>query len=71
MNGNEYDVVPLNSNKKGIKIIRFGASSLNDSYAKSINETIKSASLKITIDTPDSCTTPFLSNLKVCLGEEA
>ena len=71
VNGNEYDVVPLNSNKKGIKIIRFGASSLNDSYAKSINETIKSASLKITIDTPDSCTTPFLSNLKVCLGEEA
>lgn len=70
VNGNEYDVVPLNSNKKGVKVIRFGASSLNDIYAKSINETIKSASLKITIDTPDSCTTPFLSNLKVCLGEE-
>lgn len=71
INGEEYDVVPLNSNKEGIKVIRFGASSLNDSYAESIDETIKSASLSIVIDVPDTTTSPFLSNLKICLGEEA
>ena len=69
VNEKEYDVVPINSNKKGVKVIRFGASPLNNEYEKNISETIKQASLKIEIKACDSgSSTPFLSNLKICLG---
>lgn len=69
VNGTEYNVVPLNSNKSGTKIIRYGSNLHNEEYVTTINETIKSASLQITIKAPTSQCTPFLSNLKVCIGD--
>ena len=68
VNGIDYDVVPINSNKEGTKVIRIASSANKDSNSRYINETIKSASLHVLIDIPDSASTPYLSNLKICLG---
>jgi len=71
VNGIDYDVVPVNSNRKGIKVIRFSDYSVGDDYIVHINETIKSARLKVRIDTNGDGGTPYISNLKVCCGKVA
>ena len=40
-----------------------------DTYAEHIGESIKSASLSIIINTPNSYTTPYVSNVKICYGK--
>ncbi len=72
INGVEHKVVPINSNKEGVKVIRHvdGMSSF-DNYAEYIQESIKSAKLSIIINTPDSSTTPYISNVKICYGKAA
>jgi hypothetical protein len=70
VNGSEYSVVPINSQREGTKMIRYSDYSVGDSYVKHLSETIKSAKLKVTIYTKNS-TTPYLSNLKVCFGKVA
>lgn len=71
VNGKEYNVVPVNSNKQGTKIIRCAEYLAADSYVKHINESIKSAYLKITMRTPNTSCSPYLSNLKICFGKAA
>ena len=71
VNGQEYDIVPLNSHKPGTKVIRSAEYLAADSYVKHINESIKSAYLKITMQTPEKSSSPYLSNLKICLGKAA
>lgn len=70
INGEDYDMVPINSNKEGIKVIRYsnGISS-TDSYVKYIKEPIKTAKLNIVLTTPDNNITPYISNLKICYGK--
>lgn len=70
INGEDYDIVPINSNKDGIKVIRtLDNNIVSDSYVKYINENIKSAKLSIVIETPYNNITPYISNLKVCYGK--
>ena len=69
INGVDHEIVPINSNRKGSKVIRL--TSLPDSYADHISESIKSAKLRVMISTPAKNVTPFLSNLKVCYGKAA
>lgn len=69
VNGIDYNIVPINSNKEGIKVIRSSKLVSLDTYAEHINESIKSASLSIIINTPDSYTTPYVSNVKICYGK--
>ena len=65
-------MVPLNSDRdNGYKIIRFTGHSSQDSYAQEIFESIKTARLTVKIYTEDKAYTPYLSNLKICYGEEA
>lgn len=71
INGIDYDIVPINSNKEGIKVIRSSTLMSLDDYAKHINESIKSAKLTIVINTPDQYTTPYISNVKICYGKAA
>ena len=69
INGIDYNIVPINSNKEGIKVIRSSKLMSLDTYAEHIGESIKSASLSIIINTPDSYTTPYVSNVKICYGK--
>ena len=69
VNGKDYEVVPINSNAAGTKVIRFSNYTVNDSYVEHLKETIKSASLKVIIHAAQDGSTPYINNLKVCLGK--
>lgn len=69
VNGIDYDVVPINSNRDGVKMIRFSDYTVNDSYIEHLKEPIKSATLKVLINPTPGGETPYLSNLKVCIGK--
>lgn len=67
INGIRYDVVPINSQRSGIKIIKTSDISVSDHSIKRIEEPIVSAVLSVTIKSPNIYETPFLSGIKVCL----
>lgn len=69
VNGINYDVVPINSQRAGVKIIKTSNYSLADVSIKHIDESIKSASLTVVIVSPNEAETPYLSNIKVCFGK--
>lgn len=73
INGDEQEVVPVNSDKEGIKIIKFSetdSSPTLDSWIKTIKETIKTVQIKAVIETPNDNETPYIGNLKLCLEKE-
>lgn len=69
INGISYEVVPINSNLNGTKVIRFSGGNSNSVYTKLINEVIKSARLVITFSNKSTCT-PYINNLKILIGGE-
>ena len=69
VNGTDYEIVPVNSHKAGIKIIRHSNYSIVDDYTVRITEPIKSATLTIKLITPDQSYSPYVSNVKVCVGK--
>lgn len=69
VNGKDYEVVPVNSHKAGVKIIRYSNYSIADNYTYHIDEPIKSAKLTIKLSTPDKSYSPYVSNIKVCIGK--
>lgn len=69
VNGIDYNVVPINSNRTGTKMIRFSDYTVNDSYITHLKEPIKSATLKVLISPTPAGETPFISNLKICIGK--
>lgn len=69
VNEKEYEIVPVNSHKIGTKIIRYSNYTFTENYTIHIKEPIKSARLKVRFLTPNESYTPYLSNLKVCLGK--
>jgi hypothetical protein len=68
INGTEYEIVPINSDKNGKKIIRTTQYDSSPEYVEYLNEDIKSASLSITIKTLNGYATPFISNIKLLVG---
>ena len=72
INGTEYEIIPINSKEDGIKLIKFSETenTINQNYVQNITETIKSAKIKIIIKTYNTTETPFISNLKLCLGKD-
>lgn len=72
INGTEHEVVPVNSGKDGIKIIKFSkdSSSENNTYINTISESIKSAKIKIAISKASDKESPYIGNIKLCLGKE-
>lgn len=71
LNGVDHEVVPLNSYKNGIKIVRCMTHSILDSYVERMDEPIKSAKLTIIMKTQNGVSSPYVSNIKVCLGKAA
>jgi hypothetical protein len=69
INGKDYEVVPINSHKAGTKIIRYSNYSIADNYTYHVGEPIKSAKLTVKINTPDPSYSPYVSNIKVCIGK--
>ena len=69
VNGNDYKVNPVNSHEDGIKIVRFSQGKIPNKYTKYIGEKIQSAYLTIKIR-PYKGLTPYISNLKILLGDE-
>lgn len=69
INGVEYDIVPINCHRNGIKVIRYSGFSITEDYTQHIGEPIKSAKLAIKINTPDTSISPYISNIKVCIGK--
>ena len=68
VNDKDYDIVPINSNKIGTKVVRMANYSEADNYVTHINESIKTAKLKVIISTYNDAT-PYLTNLKICYGQ--
>lgn len=68
INGEEYEVQPINSNRNGKKIIRMSAQNYKSDHIIYLNETIKSAKLKIVIDPTNQDITPYISDVKILYG---
>jgi hypothetical protein len=68
--GQEYKVVPINTGRTGISIIRYSEEeiSLSDN-TQLIHETIKTVGLKLIIKPYNKKETPYVSNLKLCIGK--
>ena len=69
INGTDYDITPINSYRTGKKIYRCTEHSYLDSYVQKLPENIKSATLTVIIQTPEEQSSPYITNLKVCLGK--
>lgn len=69
INGEDYDVVPINSHANGIKVIRFSQGKSSPEYTKYIGEEIKSAILTIKFKGKNNVA-PYINNLKILLGGE-
>ena len=70
INGQEYPIVPANSGKNGIMIIKYSEETLSaNSNTALIHETIKSVRVKITLRPFAGTETPHVSNLKLCIGK--
>ena len=68
VNGEQHQIVPINSNKQGLKIIKANTYSPDDNYSLNLEESIKSAVLEIRISTEDIRETPYISSLKIVTG---
>ena len=69
INGVDYEILPINSYKNGIKMIRFSQGKMPTEYTKYIGEKITSAYLTVSIKSKNKIT-PYINNLKVLLGGE-
>ena len=69
VNGAEYKIVPINSQRDGIKIIKCSDVPMDKYYAVYIKEPIQTAYLTIKITTPNDYETPYVSQMKLLLGE--
>jgi hypothetical protein len=69
INGIDYEVVPINSNSNGIKIIRFSGGKSSSIYTQLISEKIHSAYLNIIYDNAADVS-PIVNNIKILIGGE-
>lgn len=68
VNGVDHEVVPINSERNGKKVVRTSESNSSADYVDYISEPVKSAFLTITIMAPNTTETPYISNLKILMG---
>ena len=66
VNGTEREIVPLNSHKEGIKIIRTGEEAGIVGHTQYITEPIQDASLRILIWAANETQIPHLGQIKIC-----
>lgn len=73
VNGKEHEIVPANSGKSGIRLIKYSEVSnpaTKVDGVELIEETIKDARIRISIKGYNDLETPYVSNLKLCLGKD-
>jgi hypothetical protein len=68
VNGIDYEIEPINSQRPGKKIIRHSELQADQPYAVYIKESIKSAYLTIIVHSHGATETPYLSNIKILYG---
>ena len=68
VNGQPYQVEPINSDKTGTKLLSYTDYQYKNENVVYLEEPIKSAQLVITIKTGDTYSTPYVGNVKICLG---
>lgn len=68
LNGKEYQVEPINSNRDGKKIAKMSSQAYGSEYAIYLNEKIKSAKLKIVANVANTNITPYISDIKILIG---
>ena len=71
VNGTEYLVQPINSQKDGVKIIKLNKYGSQEASVQLLDETIKTASLRIVLLAASEEETPYLSNVKICYGRQS
>ncbi|WP_312339139.1 hypothetical protein [Anaerospora hongkongensis] len=69
INGIDHEITPINSQQNGVKIVKTSDYVSIDSTIKHINESVKNAILTVVITAPNGVETPYVSNIKVCLGK--
>lgn len=70
INGIDYDIIPINSNHNGKKVIRITNMAIPAEHVHYISENIKSATLTIDVKTTDKNITPYISDIKILVGGE-
>ena len=69
VNGEDYDVIPINVVGSGKKILRYSQGKSKTEYTEILSEPIKSAYLTVKM-TGKADLTPFVGNIKILLGGE-
>jgi hypothetical protein len=69
VNGEDYEVVPINSHLNGTKIIRFSTGNNSSPYTERLGEKIKSASLSVIFKNTAKAA-PYINNVKILIGGE-
>ena len=69
INGKDHEVVPVNSSSDGTKMIKSSKLPIDDAYVTRINDTIRTVKLKIIMKADGSSATPYIANLKLCVGK--
>jgi len=67
INGEKHNVVPINGNRPGYKMISCTESQFEDSNVKFVGEKINTVQVRINIRS-DGDLTPLVGNLKLCIG---
>lgn len=70
INGKDYDILPINSQSNGKKVIRTTSKALPADHVHYINESIKNATLTISLSTSKQYASPYISDLKILVGGE-
>ena len=68
LNGKEFKVEPINSQRNGKKIARKSSQVYKAEHVIYLNEEIKSAKLKIVMNASNVDITPYISDIKILIG---
>lgn len=71
VNGKDYEIQPINSQRNGTKIIKYKIDGSSEDSVTNIEDKITSVELAVTIKTNNTEISPFISNIKICLGAES
>lgn len=70
VNGKDYEILPINCQTSGKKVIRTTSKTLPAEHVYYISESIKNAALTISMSTSKQYASPYISDLKILVGGE-
>lgn len=69
INNKEYNLIPINAERNGTKLIKYMTTDVLEDTVEEINERIKNLALSIKTSTKNNSITPKISNLKLIIGK--